>query len=142
MKPIAKGDYKMKFRKDKDILFEAGFFIFLVLIFFARWLQNTSNQNLSVFIAIWATMLVRTIYQSTKPKPTVILVDERGQRGSEKAAYYVLWLTIFSLGIFGMLNIGFPPPEINFIEVGFFLPLGMFVLYALFAFYFHKKGDI
>jgi len=63
----------MKFRKDKDILFEAGFFIFLVLIFFARWLQNTSNQNLSVFTAVWATMLVRTIYQSTKPKPTVIL---------------------------------------------------------------------
>ncbi|NJD52532.1 MAG: hypothetical protein FIB07_06640 [Candidatus Methanoperedens sp.] len=83
----------MKFRTDKDILFEAGFFIFLVLIFFARWLQNTSNQHLSLFIAIWATMLVRTIYQSTKSKPTVILVDERGQ-------------------------------------------------YALFAFYFHKKGDI
>lgn len=73
--------YKMKFRKDKDILFEAGFFIFLVLIFFVRWLQNTSNQDLSVFIAIWATMLARTIYQSTKPKPTVILVDERGQIG-------------------------------------------------------------
>lgn len=131
----------MKFRKDKDILFEAGFFIFLVLIFFARWLQNTSNQQMSVFTAIWATMLVRTIYQSTKPKPTVILVDERGQRGSEKAAYYVFWLTFVSLILFFMLNIGFPSPEINFIEVGVFLPLGMFVLYALFAFYFYKKGD-
>jgi len=74
-----------------------------------------------------------------KTKTNSYSCDERGLRGSEKAAYYVFWLTFVSLSIFGMLNIGFPPPEINFIEVGFFLPLGMFVLYALFAFYFHIK---
>jgi len=88
----------MKFRKDKDILLKRVF-LFFGVNFFCAWLQNTSNQNLSVFTAIWATMLVRTIYQSTKPKPTVILVDERGQRGSEKATYYVFWLTFVSLSL-------------------------------------------
>jgi uncharacterized membrane protein len=67
-----------------------GFWIILVLASFGRWLQNTSNQEMLFFVALWVSMLATTIYKSTKPKPTIILIDERTRRTSEKAAYYVL----------------------------------------------------
>jgi len=135
------GDDKMKFRKDKEILIEMGFWIILVLGLFGRWLQNTSNQEMLFFVALWVSMLAATIYKSTKPKPTGILIDERTRRTSEKAAYYVIMVEICSLLFFGMLYFGFPKPEIHFIDVVFFGPLGLFALFGLFAFYFNKKGD-
>jgi uncharacterized membrane protein len=137
-----KGGIELKFRKDKEILIEIAFWIVLVLGSFGRWLQNTSNQEMLFFVALWISMLATTIYKSTKPKSAGILSDERTRRTSEKAAYYVLWVTIFSLFILGMLYSGFPEPEIDFIDVVFFGPLSLFALFALFAFYFNKKGDV
>jgi uncharacterized membrane protein len=131
----------MKFRTDKEILIEMGFWIVLALGSFGRWLQNTSNQDMLFFVALWISMLATTIYKSTKPKSAGILSDERTRRTSEKAAYYVLWVTIISLLIVGMLYFGFPKPKIDVIDVVFFGPLGLLALWMLFAFYFDKKGD-
>jgi uncharacterized membrane protein len=132
----------MKFRTDKEILIEMGFWIFIVSVTFARWLQNTSNQDMLFLVALWISVLATTIYRSTKPKSTDILIDERTRRTSEKAAYYVLLVTIYSLLFVGMLYLGFPEPKIDFMYVVFFGPLGIFALWVLFASYFNRKGDI
>ena len=79
--------------------------------------------------------------QINKTKTNGYSYRRTNTKTSEKAAYYVIMVEICSLLFFGMLYFGFPKPEIHFIDVVFFGPLGLFALFGLFAFYFNKKGD-